>query len=48
MNINFSLKPVFENDNLVYICKVDKIFKSLHVVLLKLYVLKNNKNYRRR
>ena len=44
MNINFSFKkPVFENDNLVYICKVDKIFKSLHVVLLKLYVLKNNK-----
>tara|TARA_B100001057_G_C22642897_1_gene868963 strand:+ start:114 stop:560 length:447 start_codon:yes stop_codon:yes gene_type:complete len=44
MSINFSFKqPVYENDKLTYICKVDKVIKSINVVLLKLIITKKNK-----
>jgi len=41
MNIDFKFKkPTFINDNLLYVCKVEKIVKSLNVVLLNLLVLR--------
>ena len=39
--INFSFKkPVYENDKLVYICKVEKVIKTFNLVLLKLFIKK--------
>ena len=44
MSINFSFKkPVYENDKLVYICKVEKVIKTFNLVLLKLFIKKKNK-----
>ncbi|MDC0939979.1 hypothetical protein OAR76_00500 [Candidatus Pelagibacter sp.] len=41
MNIDFKFKkPTFQNDNLLYVCKVKKIVKSLNVVILNLLVLR--------
>jgi 3-hydroxybutyryl-CoA dehydratase len=41
MSVDFKFKkPTFQNDNLVYICKVTKILKSLNVVLLSLLILR--------
>ena len=41
MNVDFKFKkPTFQNDNLVYVCKVTKIIKSLNVVLLSLHILR--------
>ena len=39
MDINFTFKkPTFENDLLVYECKVKKVIKRFNIVLLDLFV----------